>query len=101
MTTKKLLLLLLFILGVIILTGCTFIEPGSISSYDPPGFFAGIWHGLVAPYTLIVRWFTEVYMYATPNSGWWYDFGFLIGVGLSLPIGWLATIISIVLLIFG
>ena len=101
MNMKKLLLFSFLIIGVATLTGCTFIEPGSISSYDPPGFFSGIWHGLVAPYTLIVRWFTDIYMYAMPNSGWFYDFGFLIGIIFSLPIGWLAAIISIVFLILG
>lgn len=98
---KKLFLLLLFLIVAMTLTGCTFIEPGSISNYDPPGFFSGIWHGLVAPYTLIVRWFADIYMYAVPNSGWFYDAGFLLGIVFSLPIGCLAAIISVVLLILG
>jgi len=101
MNLKKLFLLSFLIIGVITLTSCTFIEPGSISNYDLPGFFLGIWHGLLAPYTLIVRWFADVYMYAVPNSGWVYDAGFLIGIAFSLPIGWLAAIISVVLLILG
>ncbi|MBU1089431.1 hypothetical protein KKF38_01395 [Patescibacteria group bacterium] len=101
MNFKKTFSLFLLLVGVMFLAGCTFIESGSISSYDLPGFFSGFWHGLIAPYTLIVRWFTDVYMYAAPNSGWFYDFGFLLGVGFSLPIGWLAAIVSTVLLILG
>lgn len=98
---KKLTTITLLLLITIIFAGCTFIEPYSISYYDPPGFFSAIWHGLIAPYTLIVRWFKDVEMYAYPNSGWLYDFGFLIGIALSwLPVGWLAAIISIILLIF-
>lgn len=93
-------LIILFILSLtVILTGCTFIEPGSISYYNAPGFFVGIWHGLLAPYTLIVRWFADIEMYAVPNSGWFYDCGFLIGILFSLPIGWIAAIIAIGFLI--
>lgn len=65
------------------------------SAYDKASFFSGIWHGLLAPYSLIARWiFSDVIMYATPNTGWFYDAGFLLGVAGSLPIGWIAAIIS-------
>ena len=37
---------------------------------------------------------SDVVMYAVPNTGWFYDLGFLLGVGGSLPIGWAAAIIS-------
>lgn len=96
----KIIPILSLLLLTIFLTGCTFIEPGSVSSYDPPGFFAAVWHGLLAPWTLIVRWFTEVEMYAVPNSGWFYDFGFLIGIIFSIPLGWMAALVSIALLFF-
>ncbi len=72
-----------------------FIQAGDYSSSDPAGFFAGIWHGLLAPWSLIARWLIEnVSMYATANTGWWYDLGFLLGVGCSMPIGWIAAIVS-------
>lgn len=72
-----------------------FVVSDEVSYYALPGFFSGIWHGLLAPYSLIARWFfTDVGMYAIPNSGWFYDFGFLLGVFGSFPIGWLAAIIS-------
>lgn len=79
--------LTLLIIPTIAVAGLAFIYPGSISSYDPPGFFYGIWHGLIAPYTLIVRIFSDIYMYAVPNNGWPYDLGFLIGIIFCLPIG--------------
>ena len=73
-----------------------FVQDGYYSAYDAPGFFPGVWHGLLAPYSLIVRWFVDdISMYAIPNSGWFYDLGFLLGVGGSLPIGWIAAIISV------
>lgn len=64
---------------------------------DPPGFFSAIWHGLLAPWSLIARWFIEdVYMYATPNTGWFYDLGFLLGIIGSIPIGWAAAVLSVI-----
>jgi len=73
-----------------------FVQEYSINSWDPPGFFRGIWHGLIAPYSLIARWFIDdIIMYAIPNTGWFYDLGFLLGVGGSIPIGWAAAILSL------
>ena len=80
---------------LLLVAGCGFATTG-YSAYDAPGFFQGIWHGLLAPWTLILRLFMDIKMYAVPNSGWFYDFGFLIGVVFSIPIGWLAAIIAIV-----
>jgi hypothetical protein len=34
-------------------------------------------------------------MYAMPNSGWWYDAGFLLGITGSIPFGWIAALIAI------
>lgn len=74
-----------------------FVQRYSYSEYDPPGFFSGIWHGLLAPYSLVARWFIDDgAMYAVPNTGWFYDVGFLIGVAGSIPIGWAAAILSII-----
>lgn len=80
------------LLVVILLTGCTFAtdDPG-----NPSGFLMGVWHGIVAPYTLVVRWFIDIEMYAVSNTGFGYDLGFLLGLIAAIPIGWLATIISI------
>jgi len=83
-----------FILALI-LTGCTFAGDSSNLTSRTPGFFMGIWHGIVAPYTLIVRFFLDIKMYATTNAGFSYDIGFLLGVIASIPVGWLATIIAI------
>lgn len=48
---------------------------------DVPGFFTGIWHGLVAPFALVGSVFSDVRIYAFPNTGAWYDLGFLLGLG--------------------
>ena len=52
------------------------------STLGPPGFLYGLLHGLISPFALIGGFFTDVRVYAFPNSGWWYDFGFIIGAGL-------------------
>ncbi len=45
------------------------------------GFWLGLWHGMIAPVTLIVSLFSdEVHVYEVHNSGNWYVFGFLLGV---------------------
>ena len=47
-----------------------------------PGFWKGLWHGIIAPIAFIVSLFSDhVRIYASPNSGLWYDFGFMIGIG--------------------
>lgn len=72
-----------------------FVQQHQYSDSNPPGFFIGIWHGLLAPYSLIARWFdSDIVMYAVPNAGWFYDLGFLLGVAVSIPVGWIAAIIS-------
>lgn len=50
---------------------------------QPPGFWLGLWHGLISPITLIISWFSDtVGIYAVRNRGGWYDFGFMIGVSI-------------------
>jgi hypothetical protein len=50
----------------------------------PAGFWAGYWHGLIAPIIFIVSLFKPgVRIYETHNNGTWYDFGFMLGVASS------------------
>jgi hypothetical protein len=62
---------------------------GSNSKYqeagaNPAGFWAGLWHGLIAPITFIVSLFDAgVRVYESHNNGRWYEFGFLLGVSVS------------------
>jgi hypothetical protein len=47
-----------------------------------PGFLLGLWHGLIAPIAFVISVFTDaVRVYAVPNLGRWYDFGFMLGIG--------------------
>lgn len=53
-------------------------------AYDPPGFFSGVLHGFLILFSLIGSIFTDIRIYAFPNSGGWYDFGYLIGAAMFL-----------------
>lgn len=73
-------LLVPLILAALILNSCA---PGSgkFTSAEPANFLHGIWHGWIAPFTLIVSLFNRtIRIYETMNTGWWYDFGYYIAV---------------------
>lgn len=57
------------------------IEAGVSAEPDAPGFFWGMWHGFIFPWSWIGSLFnSDIAVYAVPNSGGWYDFGFFLGV---------------------
>jgi hypothetical protein len=52
---------------------------------EPAGFWAGFWHGLIAPMVFFVAIFKPgVGIYETRNNGRWYDFGFIWGLSTAL-----------------
>ena len=57
---------------------------------DPAGFLSGIWHGWIAPVSLIMGYFDNaIRIYEKNNVGWIYDLGFYIAIisgfgGISL-----------------
>ncbi len=56
------------------------------TAYDTPGFFMGIVHGLLILLSFIGSIFMDIRMYAFPNSGVMYDFGFLFGAVIFLGV---------------
>ncbi len=72
--------LLIVVVGAALFAACAH-QPGVGPYMDAPGFLPGILHGLIAPFAFVGSLFTKVRMYAWPNSGVWYDLGFLIGLG--------------------
>ena len=46
-----------------------------------PGFLLGLWHGFVFPFAWVGSLFRPgVAVYAVPNNGGWYNFGFFLGI---------------------
>ena len=46
-----------------------------------PGFLLGLWHGFIFPVAWVVSLFVpKVAIYAVPNNGGWYDFGYFLGI---------------------
>ena len=70
---------LLILLGII---GCA-TQPIPVTD-EAPGFIFGLIHGFCILISFIASIFTDVRIYAFPNAGGWYDFGFLIGAALFL-----------------
>ncbi len=50
------------------------------STEKAPGFLKGVLHGFIILFSLISSIFTDYRIYAFPNNGGWYDFGFFVGV---------------------
>ena len=62
------------------ITGCV-PGDGTYSVDDPAGFFWGVWHGWIAPISLIWGFFNSgIRIYEVYNTGWWYDFGFYMAI---------------------
>lgn len=87
MTKKSLFSAIMIILIVIIFSSCVagpnskWKEPPEPTEPPEAGFLAGLWHGVIAVITLILGIFTDIKVYEIHNSGWFYDLGFLLGVG--------------------
>jgi len=77
--------IILFLLALILL----FPSCADVSSHvsdcvtsDPYGFWGGLWHGMIVPFSWIGSLFSDnIAIYAYNNNGGWYDFGFVLGVG--------------------
>ncbi|MEM9853960.1 MAG: hypothetical protein AAF841_05840 [Pseudomonadota bacterium] len=71
---------LIALLALALLGGCAS-ALAAATEPEAPRFFWGLWHGLIAPISLIASiWVEEIAMYAVPNAGPLYDLGFLLGV---------------------
>lgn len=65
-----------------LLSGCARQAADAVSDApDTPGFFLGLWHGFIFPVAWIMSLFDpHIAVYAVPNTGGWYDFGYFIGI---------------------
>lgn len=80
-------LVLVAVLGsTLVLSSCAAgPNPSAGTGEEPAGFWLGLWHGIILPVTFVVSLFTDdVSVYEVANNGNWYDFGFFVGVAMSL-----------------
>ena len=75
--------ILLIAIATLALTACaaTQSDAALATAADTPGFLLGLWHGFIFPVAFIVSLFMDnVAVYAVPNNGGWYDFGYFVGI---------------------
>lgn len=86
---KKVILISLVMVLLVTMAGCV-PGDGTYTAQNPAGFFWGVWHGWVAPISLIIGLFNKnIRIYELNNTGWIYDLGFYVAVisgfgGISL-----------------
>jgi hydrogenase/urease accessory protein HupE len=68
--------------ALLALAGCASQIPAAVAEGEgTPGFLWGLWHGFIFPWAWIGSLFDEgIAVYAVPNNGGWYDFGYFLGV---------------------
>ena len=75
--------IILFSIGfMVFLSGCA--RHSMTEIIDPQGFWYGLLHGFIILFSFIGSFFQDIRIYAFPNSGLWYDLGFLIGASAFL-----------------
>jgi hypothetical protein len=63
------------------LTACAATQASTAIAAGAPGFWLGLWHGFIFPVAWVVSLFAPgVAIYAVPNNGGWYDFGYFLGI---------------------
>ena len=74
---RKLFALLL----IVLLAACAATQQADAVAPTAPGFWLGLWHGFIFPVAWVISLFTDkVAIYAVPNNGGWYDFGYFLGI---------------------
>jgi hypothetical protein len=63
------------------LSACAASQTAAAVAPAAPGFLLGLWHGFIFPVAWVVSLFVpQVAVYAVPNNGGWYDFGYFLGI---------------------
>lgn len=80
MISKKIALIMVLIIVLLMVTSCV-PGDGKNTPENPAGFFWGVWHGWVAPISLIIGLFNKnIRVYELYNTGWFYDLGFYMAI---------------------
>ncbi len=74
-------IVMLFVL-LVLASSCATANPAVVEAASAPGFWWGLLHGAFAGFAFLVSLFDPtVGVYEVANSGGWYDFGFVFGLG--------------------
>lgn len=81
MKGKKVLLLgIMLVITMLLLSGCA-PGDGPNSAVKPAGFLWGVWHGWIAPISLVWSVFNQnIGIYEVNNTGFWYDLGYYMAI---------------------
>lgn len=79
---RRILPVTILLLLTLAMAGCA-TQPDT-GTFEPPGFLLGLVHGFTILFSLIGSIFTDIRIYAYPNSGGWYDLGYFIGALMFL-----------------
>jgi opacity protein-like surface antigen len=72
---------LLALAAILALAACAATQAPDAVAPNAPGFWLGLWHGFIFPVAWIVSLLVpKVAVYAVPNDGGWYDFGYFLGI---------------------
>ena len=72
---------ILALTALLALAACTATQQPDAVARAAPGFLLGLWHGLIFPLAWIASLFVPgIAVYAVPNNGGWYDFGYFLGI---------------------
>ena len=96
MLRKKLFLGAVLLVAICLLLGCAAgpnqLKDSAVSNGPVAGFWLGLWHGLILPFTFFISLFNgNVSIYEIHNNGGWYNFGFLLGAASTLGGGGAST----------
>ena len=73
----------LILMPLLLLAACAANQSPAGVAPGAPGFWLGLWHGFIFPVAWIVSLVADkVAVYAVPNSGGWYDFGYFLGIAV-------------------
>lgn len=70
------------LLVLLVASSCATANPTVVEAASAPGFWSGWFHGIVAVTAFMASFFVPtIGIYEVANSGGWYDFGFVLGIG--------------------
>jgi len=68
-------------LAIVLLLSSCLPGDGKNNAEKPANFLVGIWHGWVAPVSLVAHLFNKsIRIYEPNNTGGWYDLGFYMAI---------------------